>query len=48
MREVSKFFGGRPQSADETIREKKALPKLSAPKIVILKRSHKKKKREGC
>jgi len=48
MGEVSKFFGGRPQIADESKKVKKVLPKLSAPKIVVLKRSSKKKKREGC
>ena len=45
---VSKFFGGQPQTGSVARRTHKELPKLTAPKTVLLKRSHKKKKREGC
>lgn len=47
--EVAKFFGGVMQvDGGSNSKVKKDLPKLSAPKKVILKNSRKKPAREGC
>jgi len=46
--EVAKFFGGEPQTGDAGAVVKKAHPKPKAPAKVTLKRSRKKKAREGC
>jgi len=46
--EVAKFFGGEPQTGSEGTAVKKAHPKPKAPAKITLKRSGKKKKREGC
>ncbi|NOX17102.1 MAG: rhodanese-like domain-containing protein [Chlorobi bacterium] len=46
--EVSKFFGGEPQTGTEQATVKKHLPKPKAPAKINLKHSKKKKKREGC
>jgi 3-mercaptopyruvate sulfurtransferase SseA len=46
--EVAKFFGGTPQTGSEQAVVKKAHPKPKAPAKITLKRSGKKKKREGC
>jgi len=46
--QVSKFFGGQPQNGSTVNPVRRTLPKLTAPKTIVLKRSHKKKKREGC
>jgi rhodanese-related sulfurtransferase len=47
--EVAKFFGGVMQAdAGNNSKVKKDLPKLSAPKKVILKSNRKKPAREGC
>ncbi len=46
--EVSKFFGGRPSMRNSSNNEEINLPKIKAPKRVVVKRSKHKKKREGC
>lgn len=46
--EVSKFFGGRPRSGINVNTTEINLPKLKAPKKIIVKRTRGKKKREGC
>ena len=47
--EVAKFFGGAMQAVDgSNSTVKKNLPKLKAPKKVVLKTSRKKPAREGC
>jgi len=46
--EVSKFFGGQPQSGINNIQQvNRIIPKLKIPKLSKLK-VQKKKKREGC
>jgi len=47
IKEVSKFFGGQPQTGSET-KEKviRKIPEISPPKVIITKK--KKKSREGC
>lgn len=47
--EVSKFFGGTPQTdATETVDKEVKLPTLTLPASTSLTTPHKKKKREGC
>lgn len=47
--EIAKFFGGKISSGNAPQSyQNSELPKLEAPKKVILKSSRKKKKREGC
>ena len=48
MTEVSKYFGGQPQTGTAVETQKTDMPKLKAPQSVNLKKPRKKKKREGC
>ncbi len=49
MKEVSKFFGGHPQTGTVSANTSKmVMPKLNMPTKIVLKTSKKKKKREGC
>jgi len=47
MKEVSKFFGGLPQSTGEEVKEEFVLPEVKIPAQINFTTS-KKKKREGC
>lgn len=48
MAEISKFFGGQPQTGTTVSKQNTEMPKLKAPVKVKLKKSRGKRKREGC
>lgn len=48
MAEVSKFFGGSPQTGTETDEQEIAMPKLEMPAAVPMTTPKRKPKREGC
>ncbi len=48
MAEVSKFFGGKPQTGTEENKKEIAMPKLELPAAVPMTTPKRKPKREGC
>ncbi len=48
MAEISKFFGGQPQTGTTVTTKQVEMPKLKAPVKIKLKKTRHKRKREGC
>ena len=46
--EISKYFGGQPQTGAKATQRNVELPKLKAPVKIKLKKTRHKRKREGC